>query len=139
MKHPFGLSLFFHLLYLYSLSLDVQAKPSVKAHVLVGDPNEREARDQVSAPILIKKLVPCDDEKKDRDVMAETILARKNIKEFALVELPAYLALLSAVFSRLSKDFFMSNSPGDTGNWNGKNEQPYYLQAKSHLILAPLG
>jgi hypothetical protein len=115
------------LFYLYSLSLDVQAKPPEKTHVLVGDPNEREACDQVSAPVLIKQLVPCDDEKKGRDVMTEAVLTRENIKEFALVQPRAFLAFIGAVFSRFAKDFFMSYRPGNTGNWNGKNEQPYYL------------
>jgi hypothetical protein len=77
-------------------------------------------------------MVLCDDKKKDRDIMAEAVLARKKIKEFALIHAFATLALSNAIFSWLAKGFFMSNSPRDTGNRNGKNEQPYYLQAQSH-------
>ena len=137
MKRSVGSSLLFDLFYLYSLSLDVQAEPPEKTHVLVGDPNEREACYHVPAPVLIKQSVPCNDEKKGRDVMTETVLARKKIKEFALIPLRALLALFGAILSRLAKNFFMSNSPGDTGNRNGEDEQPYYLQAQSHLIPAP--
>jgi hypothetical protein len=125
------------LFYLYTLSLDIQAKPSVKTHVLVGDPDERKACDQVSAPILIKQLVVCEDEKKDRDIMAEAILARKNIKEFALIQPRTFLAFIEAQVSRFAKDFFVRNRPGNTGNRNGKDEQPYYLQTQSHSFPAP--
>jgi hypothetical protein len=44
------------------LVLDVETKAVVYAHVLIGDPDEGEEGDKVSAPIGIQQLEPGDDE-----------------------------------------------------------------------------
>ena len=44
------------------LVLDVETKTVVYAHVLIGDPDEGEEGDKVSAPIGIKQLEAGDDE-----------------------------------------------------------------------------
>jgi 6-phosphofructokinase len=41
---------------LYLLALDVEAQAVVEAHVLVGDPDEREEREEVAAPVFVEKL-----------------------------------------------------------------------------------
>ncbi len=64
-----------------TFAFDIQTEPPEQAHVLVGYPNERETGDEVSAPIDIKQLIPGDDEKEDRHVMAETVFAREQIKK----------------------------------------------------------
>lgn len=57
------------------LVLDVGTKTVVDAHVLIGNPDEGEEGDKVSAPIGIKQLEAGDDEEQRREVMAETIFA----------------------------------------------------------------
>lgn len=42
----------FHVLDLDAVLADIEAQVGVNAHVLVGDPDQREERDQVAAPVI---------------------------------------------------------------------------------------
>ena len=65
------------------LMLNVETQAVVNAHVLVGDPDEREKRNNVSAPVHKKKFIARDEKNSRRDIVAETIFASEQIKEFA--------------------------------------------------------
>ena len=56
------LHIFFPSFDLYLLTLDVETKAVVYAHVLIGHPDEGEEGDKVSAPIGIQQLEAGDDE-----------------------------------------------------------------------------
>ena len=55
------------------LVLDIEAEMVVNAHVLIGHPYEREQRDQVSAPVVEEKFEAGENQKRRRDIMAETV------------------------------------------------------------------
>jgi hypothetical protein len=55
--------------------------------------------------------------------MAETVLTRKEVKEFPLDELRAILTPFSAPFAEFAKYFLMRDGPGYTGNRNSQQEQ----------------
>ena len=67
------LHLLFHLFDLNPLLAYIEAKPSVQAHVLVGDPHQGKAANQVASPVIEKKFVAGDKKKKDRYIVAEAI------------------------------------------------------------------
>src|SRR3954453_7639048 len=85
-RHLFGLvfglgHLLFNSLDFDALAFYVKAEPSKKAHVLVGDPDQGKAPNQVSTPIVIQQLVPCDEQEKYRHIVAETIFTGEEIKK----------------------------------------------------------
>ena len=65
---------------LNAFMLDIKAQAVIDAHVLVGNPHQSKKGDEVATPVRIEQLVASDDEEKDSDVMAETVLAGKNIE-----------------------------------------------------------
>jgi hypothetical protein len=48
--------------------------------------------------------------------VAEAIFTSEQVKDFAQVQWPAVPALVFTKISRLAKDFFMRNGPGNTGH-----------------------
>ncbi len=71
---------------------------------------------EVAAPVGVKKLNARNHKKKNGDVMAETILAGKQVEELPAGETARVLRLVLAVITRLAKNFFMGNCPGDAGD-----------------------
>ena len=57
------------------LVLDIEAKTVVDAHVLIGHPNQREERDEISAPVGIEQLEARNDEEEGGYVVAEAVFA----------------------------------------------------------------
>jgi hypothetical protein len=55
--------------------------------------------------------------------VTEAILAGKQVEKFAQIEGPAVLALIFAEVPRLSKDFLMSDSPGDACDCKTEKQQ----------------
>jgi len=104
----------------------------VNAHVLVGDPDEREEGDQVAAPVREQQLVMREDKEKCRYIMAEAEFAGKEEKEFAARGIGMALTLADAIFARLAEDLFMCDGPGDAGNGQGERKKPYELQRERH-------
>ena len=102
------------------------------AHVTVGHKNECKTRNDITAPVKKQQVEISQDDKKDSDVVAEAIFAGKKVKEFALDNHAAFLASRNAEFSRLSKNFFVRDCPGDAGDGNGKNEKPGKLCDNVH-------
>ena len=129
-----------HLL-LYSLDLDtlafdIQTEPPEQAHILVGYPNERETGDEVPAPIGVKQLIPGDDEKEDRHVMAETVFTREQIKKLTPHRAAITLTLPDTIIPRLSKDLFMGYGPGNRGYWDCEEKKSDDLPGKRHIQLS---
>ena len=122
----------FHVLDFNAVFADIEAQVGVDAHVLVGDPDQREAADQIAAPIVEQQLVMRDEQEKDSHVMAEAELAGKEEKELAAYRVGMALTLADAIFARLAEDFFMRNGPGDAGNGERERKKPYELQRERH-------
>jgi hypothetical protein len=64
--------------------------------------------------------------------VAEAVFAGENRKQLAAEQMRARFALPFAVCPRLAKDVFMSNRPGDAGNGQSEQEQPYHLGSQRH-------
>ena len=60
-------------------------------------------------------------QKQGGDVMAEAVFARKQVKEFSLVEPPAVLAAVFAELAWLAEYFLVRDGPGDARD--GEAEQ----------------
>jgi hypothetical protein len=103
----------------------VEANPAEDAHVYVCHPYQSEACDQVPTPIRIQKLETGDDKERCGDIMAEAILAGKQIEKFALVDAPARFALPEAIIAEFPDDFLMRDGPryGSDGEGNDKQIQ----------------
>ena len=106
-----------------SLALNNQPQTIVKTHVLVRDPDERKASDQVAAPVVEEQFISRNYQEDGCNVMAETILTGEEVKKFALVQALTTLALIDAVFAWLMKDFFMRHRPRDTRDGYREDEQ----------------
>lgn len=111
---------------------DIEPQVGVNAHVLVGNPDQREKGDQVAAPIVEQELVTRKEEEKRCHVMAEAEFAGKQKKELTAGGVGMALALADAIFAGLAKDFFMRHGPGDAGNRERKRKKPYELQRERH-------
>src|SRR5947207_10365190 len=101
-------------------ALDVEAQPAVEAHVLVRHPYEREAADQVAAPVFVEQFVARDEEEEYRYVVAEAVFAGEQVEEFSLVPARARLALPDAELARLAKDLLVRHSPRETRYGDGE-------------------
>ncbi len=104
----------------------------VNTHVLIGDPDEREERDQVAAPIVEEKFVTREHEEKRGHIMAEAEFAGEEEEELATRRIGMALALADAIFARFTEDFFMRHGPGDAGNGERERKKPYELQRERH-------
>jgi len=104
----------------------------VNAHVLVGDPDQREERDQVAAPIVKQQLVTGDQQEESGDVMAEAEFAGEEEKELAAGRVGMALTLADAVLARLAENFFVRDRPGNAGDGKGQREKPNDLQTERH-------
>ena len=111
---------------------DIETQVGINAHVLVGDPDEREESYEVAAPVVEQQLVMREDKEKGRHVMAEAEFARKEEKELAAGGAGMALTLADTIFARLAEDFFMRYGPGDAGNGERERKKPYELQRERH-------
>src|SRR5579859_1077995 len=126
------LHLFFHVFDFDAVLADVETQVGVDAHVLIGDPDRREERDQVAAPIVEQQLVMGDEQEEGGYVMAEAEFAGEEEKEFSARGIGMALTLADAVFARLAEDFFVGNRPGNAGDGKRQRKQPYELQGERH-------
>ena len=100
---------------------DFEAQPVVGAHVDVRDPNKGELGDYKSAPSRVEHLELGQNQKRRCHVVAEAVFARKQVKEFSLIETPAILAAVFAELARLAEDLLVRDGPGDARD--GEAEQ----------------
>jgi hypothetical protein len=73
---------------------DFESQAVVGAHVHVGDPDQREFRDDKPAPSSIEHLKPGEEQEQCGHVVTGAVLAGEQIEEFSLIETLAVLALL---------------------------------------------
>jgi len=112
--------------------LDVETEMVVDAHVLIRHPDQREQRDEISAPARVEELEASYDQEQRSHIMAEAIFAGEQVKKFASGQTACLPRLLLAIVARLTKDFLMSNRPGDAGDGDRQDEQPHKLKADNH-------
>lgn len=103
--------------------LDVDAYAAVPGHVNIGHPYECKSGNEIAAPIRVKEFVLRDDEEKNHNVMTETIFTREEVEEFPDRNVTSMFAHVYEVFSRLTKNFFVRNRPGNAGNGQCQHEQ----------------
>jgi hypothetical protein len=97
---------------------NVETQTIVDAHVLVRYPDKGEKGDYVPTPVHVKQFEAHDQQSSGGHVVAEAILAGKQIKEFAAEHRSGLGAFFQAILARLAKDFFVGHSPGDACDWN---------------------
>ena len=121
-----GLLLHFllHLLNLHSLFLNVQAQMCVEAHILIGNPDQGKAANQVSAPVIEQEFVAREPQKKDCHVVAEAVFTGKNKKELAPEKSRVPLALVDTIVAGLFEDLFMGHRPRNGSDGKGQQKQP---------------
>lgn len=101
--------------------LDFEPQSVVRAHVNIRDPHQSELRDNKAPPPGIEHLKVGQHQEQPRYVVAEAILARKQVEKLALVKPLAVLASILTELPGLPKNLFMRDRPGDTGD--GKAEK----------------
>lgn len=100
------------------LRLVLLAEPGVEADVDVRHPNHAEKGNDIANPAGRKEFVAGEVEENGGYVVAETIRAGKQIKEFPFPPRCRALNLPFAVFPRLPKDLFLCKRPGDARDRN---------------------
>ena len=97
---------------------DIEAQAVVDAHVLIGYPDQSEQGDQIAAPAAIEHLESREDQKSGRHIVAETVLAGKEIEEFAARGCSRSARLVLTILPRFPKHFFVRDGPGNTRDRN---------------------
>jgi hypothetical protein len=111
---------------------DIEAQVGVNTHVLIGDPNEREKRNQVAAPVVEQQLVMRKKEEKRRHIMAEAEFAGEEEEKLAARGVGMALTLADTIFARLAEDFLVRYGPGNAGDGKRERKKPYELQRERH-------
>ena len=112
--------------------LDVEAKTVEEAHVDIGDPDQGEPADEISAPAVVKYLESRDDEEKCRNVVAETVFAGEEVEKLPGGQRTTFFASVLAPLARLTEDLFVGNRPGDAGDWERKQKEICELAMQRH-------
>jgi hypothetical protein len=112
------------------LVLDVEAEAVVNAHVLVGYPYEGEEGDEISTPSRIEHVETRDDQEQGRDVVAETVFAGEQKKQFAPGEATGLSRLALTIFARLAEYLFVSDGPGNACHGNSQHKKPHQLYSE---------
>jgi|ERR1700722_1331267 len=105
------------------LVLDVEPQPVVDTHVLVGRSDQRKQCDKVPSPAAIKHLKMRDQQKQNRDIVAQAVFACENVKEFSAGEAACLEMLALTILTRLAEDLLMRGGPRDAGNRDGEDQQ----------------
>jgi len=105
----------------------------VEAHILVGNPDQGKAANQVPAPVIEQELVAREPQKKDGHIMTEAVFTGKKKKELAPEKSPVCLALVNTIVAWLFEDLFMGHRPRDGSNGQRQQKQPENLDGKRHL------
>jgi hypothetical protein len=107
---------------LYSLSLDFEAKPAESADVEIRDPHERKPCDQPPGQTGPHHPEVGQDQKEERDVMTEAILAGEDIKEPAN-DSRTVEGTLSAPLPRPAQNLLVGHSPRYAGDRDRQHQQ----------------
>ena len=103
--------------------LDFEPQAIVDAHILICYPDQREQRNQVSAPVGEQQFESSDEQEQGGNVMAEAVLAGEEIEEFSLVPAKAVVTATFAVLAWFAKDFFVRHGPGNARDRNCQHKQ----------------
>jgi hypothetical protein len=122
----------FHVLDFDAVFADIEPQVGVNAHVLVGDPDQREEGDQIAAPVIEQQLVMREHEEKCCYIMAEAKFASKEEEKLSARRAGMALTLANAIFARLTEDLFMRDGPRDAGDGESERKKPYELQRERH-------
>jgi hypothetical protein len=95
------------------LVFDIEPQAIERAHIDVRNPYQGKLSDDITPPSETEHFKLRQEQEKGRYIVAEAILASEEIEEFAQVEWCTVLTFVFAEVSGLSKDFLMSDSPGD--------------------------
>lgn len=95
----------------HSFFLNAQSQTEKQAHVNIGDPDQREERHQIAAPILVEQTEMRDDQDQRRHVKTKTILTGENIEELAGQQPFAFPATTLTPGPWLGKDFLVRHRP----------------------------
>ena len=98
---------------------DVETQAVIDAYVLVCHPNQREKGNHIASPAWQEKLEPADHEHGRGDIVAETILAGKGIKELAAGVGASTTALVLTVLANFAEYLFVRDRPGNASDRNG--------------------
>jgi len=104
-------------------ALDIESQAAEGAHVDVRDLDFSEAGEDVTAPVIEQKFVLCKPKDGDRDVVAEAVLAGKQVEKFSLEQSATALALPHAILPRLAKGLFVRYGPDNARHGYGENER----------------
>src|SRR5215470_16226522 len=118
---------------LLAILTNLQAKLAEGAHIDVGHEDEREERDDVSAPVIQPQVIAREDEESERDVMAEAVLAREQIEKLPLDDRFTGLAARDTVLARFAEDLLVRDRPRDAGDRNREDEEHCDLHAETHI------
>ena len=113
---------------------DIEPQVGVNAHVLIGDPDQREEGDEVAAPVVKQQLVMREEEEKGRHIVAEAEFAGKEKEKLAACGIGVGLTLTNTICARLTENLFMSYGPGDAGNRERERKKPHELQRERHSV-----
>ncbi len=116
---------------------EIQPNSPEETHIYVRNPHQSETRNEVAAPIGVKKLIASDDQKCRGYIVAEAIFASKKIEELALINPPAYFTFRNAIVAKFADHFFMGNGPSYGSNGKGKQKEREYLQRQVHNYEPP--
>jgi hypothetical protein len=105
------------------LVLDLEPQAIEDAHVDIRNPYQGKFGNHIAAPSEAQHFEVCQQQKQCRHIVAEAILASKQIEEFTQVERRTVFTLVFAEVSRLSKDLLMGDSPGYTCGRKAEKEQ----------------
>jgi len=108
----------FNFLYFQTL-----AEVSEKAHIPVGDPDEGEKCEQITAPVVVEQFETGDDQKNQTDVVAEAVFASEKVEKLTLEKRFGSTADILAILSGFAENLLVGDSPGDAGNRNGNKKE----------------
>ena len=112
----------FNFLYFQAL-----AQVSEEAHIPVGDPDEGEKCEQITAPVVVEQFETGDHQKNQTDIVAEAVFASEKVEKLALEKRFGSTADILAIFSRFPENLLVGDCPGDAGNRNGDKKEMDYL------------
>jgi hypothetical protein len=113
---------------LESFMVNVEVQMCKRPHVYIREPHQREQRNQVSAPIRVKKFEARNDQKERGYIVAEAVLTREQVEELPLPYARRGLAPVFAIVPRFPQNLFVGDRPCDGSDGNRQNQEPQQLR-----------
>lgn len=116
------LRVFLHRLNLYLFLFYCLAQQGEDAHIEVCDIHQCKTSYNITLPPFKQQLEVCQCQESYCNIVAETILAGKQVKEFSPEQCPGVLTAIDTVFPWFTEYLFVGNGPCDAGNRYGQNK-----------------